>query len=68
MTPYKKVNKSKNFVAAYCFYLRDMYFSLFLKCRDVKVDASSFFETLVTALKSSDPVTGPVWPRGWVEV
>jgi len=22
----------------------------------------------VTSIKKTDPVTGPVWPRGWVEV
>jgi hypothetical protein len=50
MTPYNKVNNSKYFVGAYCFHLQDLYFSLFLKCRDMKVEASSFFETFVTAL------------------
>lgn len=55
MTPYKKVNNSKYFVRAYSFYLQDKYFSLFLKCKDMKVEALSFFETLVTALHPTIP-------------
>jgi len=55
MTPYKKVNNSKNFVGAYCFYLQDMYFAFFLKCRDMKVEVSSYFETLVTAIHPTIP-------------